>query len=90
MIERMSLQGVRGTVNNKPCPMLVAHTTLRWRRGLQGQALPLRIQDAFSALQEVGSFRTGAQDRFDVMHKRSVVMFSTVVKREVRERIGIT
>ena len=90
MIERMSLQGMRGTVNNKPCPMLVAHTTLRWRLGLHGQPLPLRIQDAFSALKEVGSFRKGAQDRFDVMHKRSVVMFSTVVTPKVRERIGIT
>ena len=90
MVERMFLQGVHGTVNDEPRPLLVMHTTLRWRPSREEQALPLKMQDAFSPLQSVGHTQKTAQDRFDVMHDRAVRMFGDVLHPTMRERIGLT
>ena len=90
VVERMFLQGVQGTVNNEPRPLLVMLTTLR-QRAAQGQrALPLRMQDAFSALESVEHPRQTAQDRFNAMHDRAVRMFREVLQASMHERIGLT
>ena len=89
VVERMFLQGVQGTVNDEPHPLLVVLTTLRWRP--QGQpALPLKMQDAFSPLESIGQPRKTAQDRFDAMHKRAVRMFADVLHPCMHKRVGLT
>lgn len=89
MIERMFLQGIRGTVNGNPRPLLVAQTTLTWLDAEGGKPLPLRIQDAFASAMAVGA-EDRAQLRFDKMHKRAVDMFRTILKPAIRQRIGMT
>lgn len=89
VVERMSLQGVPGTVNDEPRPLLVMLTTIRWRPPEGQQALPLKMQDAFSALESVDHPRQTAQDRFDAMHSRAVRMFRDVLHTSMRERIGL-
>ena len=88
VVERMFLQGLHGTVSDEPHPLLVVHTTLRWGPG-QEQALPLKMQDAFSPLESVGNARKRAQDRFNAMHDRAVQMFRKVLQPTMRERIGL-
>ena len=90
VIERMFLQGQHGTVRDERCPILAVHTHLRWRPVEGQQALPLKVQDAFSSLEPVGSDRKSAQDRFDAMHERAVSMFRDVLQPDMRERIGMT
>ena len=90
VIERMFLQGLPGTVNDENWPFLVLHTTLRWRPAQGKLALPLRMQDAFSTLETVGSDRKTAQNRFNTMHRRAVRMFGEVLHPNMRERIGLT
>ena len=89
VIERMFLQGMGGTVNGNPCPLLVAQTTLTWLDAEGGKPLPLRIQDAFASAMAVGA-ENRAHSRFDRMHKRAVCMFRTILKPAIRQRIGMT
>lgn len=89
VIERMLLQGLPGTMNDESRLFLVVHTTLKWRPAEGEQALPLRMQDAFSALEPVGGARKTAQDRFDAMRGRAVEMFRDVLHPNMRERIGL-
>ena len=88
MVERMFLQGMRGTVNGNPCPLLVAQTTLRWLDAEGGKPLPLRIQDAFASAMAVGA-ENRAHSRFETMHERAVGMFRMILKPAMRERIGM-
>lgn len=90
MIERMFLQGQHGTVRDEPCPILAMHTHLRWRPAEGQQALPLKMQDAFSTLEPVGSDRKSAQNRFDAMHGRAVQMFGEVLHPNMSKHIGLT
>ena len=90
VIERMFLQGLHGTVKDEPRPLLAVHTHLRWRPVEGQQALPLKVQDAFSTLEPVGSDRRSAQDRFDAMHERAGLMLRKVLQPDMRERIGLT
>ena len=88
MVERMFLQGINGTVNGNPSPLLIAQTTLRWLDAEGGKPLPLRIQDAFATAMAVGA-ENRAQSRFDVMHERAVGMVRTILKPAMRERVGM-
>ena len=88
MVERMFLQGINGTVNGNPCPLLIAQTTLRWLDAEGGNPLPLKIQDAFATAMAVGA-ENRAQSRFDVMHERAVGMVRTILKPAMRERVGM-
>ena len=88
VIERMFLQGMSGTVNGNPCPLLVARTTLRWLDAESGKPLPLRIQDAFASAMAVGA-ENRAQSRLDTMHKRAVGMLRKILKPAIRQRIGM-
>lgn len=90
MVERMFLQGVQGTVNDEPHPLLVMLTTLKWHATQGQQALPLKMQSAFTTLESVEHPRQTAQDRFDAMHDRAVRMFRDVLHTSMRERIGLT
>ena len=90
VVERMFLQGVQGTVNDEPRPLLVMLTTVRLRPPQGQQALPLKMQDAFSALESVDHPRQTAQDRFDAMHDRAIRMFRDVLHPSMSERIGLT
>ena len=90
VVERMFLQGVQGTVNDEPRPLLVVLTTLRWRPVPGQPALPLRMQDAFSDLESVEHPRKTARNRFDAMHDRATRMFADVLHTSMRERIGLT
>ena len=89
VVERMFLQGLQGTVDEAPRPLLVMLTTLRWRPPHGQQALPLNMQDAFSALESVDRPRQTAQDRFDAMHDSAVRMFADVLHDGMRKRIGL-
>ena len=88
MVERMFLQGINGTVNGNPCPLLIAQATLRCLDAEGGKPLPLRIQDAFASAMAVGA-ENRAQSRFDVMHERAVGMVRTILKPAMRERVGM-
>ena len=89
VVERMFLQGLHGTVSDEPRSLLVVHTTLRWGPAQEEQALPLKMQDAFSPLESVDNARKSAQDRFDAMHDRAVQMFGEVLHSTMRKRIGL-
>ena len=89
VVKRMFLQGVNGTVNKEPRPLLVTLTTLRWRPAPGQQALPLRMQDAFSGLASVEHPRQSAQDRFNTMHDHAIWMFRDILHATMRERIGL-
>ena len=89
LVERMFLQGLHGTVDNKPCPLLVVHTTLR-QNAQDGQPLPLRIQDAFSNVASIDNAQNTAPNRFDDMHKRANNLLRAVLQPEVCQQIGMT
>ena len=89
VVERMFLQGINGTVNGNPCPLLIAQTTLRCLDAEDRKPLPLKIQDAFAGAMAVGA-ENRAQSRFDMMHKRAVGMFRTILKPAMRQRVGMS
>ncbi len=89
VVERMFLQGLHGTVNNRPSPLLVAHTTLR-QNAQNGQPLPLRIQDAFSNVASIDNTQDTAQSRFEGMHDRANNMLRAVLQPDVCNQIGMT
>ena len=89
VVERMFLQGAQGAVNDEPRPLLVMLTTVRWHPPQGRQALPLKMQDAFNALESVSHPRKSAPDRFDSMHDRAVRMFGDVLHTSMCERIGL-
>ena len=89
VVERMFLQGAQGAVNDAPHPLLVMLTTVRWHPPQGRQALPLKMQDAFNALESVSHPRKSAPDRFDSMHDRAARMFGEALHTSMRERIGL-
>lgn len=88
MVERMFMQGLIGTVDNKPKPVLVLHTTLRWCPGSGVRHLPLTLQDALDGEKEA-SIRNTAPQRFKVMHDRALRMFEGALTQPVRDEVGL-
>lgn len=83
IVECLFLQGVRGTVNGNPRPLLVAQTILRWLDRRRRKRLPLRCLVTAVA---VGA-ENRARSRFDTMYKRPIDMSCTIMKAAMRQRL---
>ena len=97
MVERMLLQTQDGTVDTKPCRLLVVESIVKWLGSTQqGYTSPMNIQFAFANTaapdsdESDVSDESGAQARFDIMHQRAAHMLRTVLRPNMRERIGMT